>query len=309
VCHFRMPPIQKDPVAIIGMSGRFPMAEGIEEFWKNLVRGKNCITEIPEDRRDWEALYGDPLKDKNKTDIKWGGFIDGVGDFDPMFFGISPREAELMDPQQRLLMLCVWKAAEDAGITPKALSQNPTGVFISPGMSEYMSIVPVPQNDPFMITGSALSAIPNRISYALNLNGPSEYCETACSSALVALHRAIASIRAGECEQAVVGAINLLLSPVGFIGLEMMGYLSPEGKANSFQAEADGYVRSEGVGAIIIKPLQKATDDNDRIYAVIRGTGVAHGGKGMSFTAPTARGMKAAMLQAYRASGIDPQTV
>ncbi|MCP4626143.1 MAG: hypothetical protein GY850_21920, partial [bacterium] len=267
------------------------------------------ISKIPKDRWDWEALYGDPTKDKNKTDIKWGGLINGIRDFDPMFFGISPREAELMDPQQRLLMLYVWKAIEDASITPEALSQKPTGVFISPGMNEYMYMVPISKNDPFAMTGLALSAIPNRISYAFNLAGPSEYCETACSSALVALHRAIASIRAGECEQAVIGAVNLLLSPVGFIGFETMGYLSPKGKAKSFQAEADGYVRSEGVGAVIIKPLQKAINDHDRIYAVIRGTGVSHGGKGMSLIAPTGRGMKTAMLQAYRDTGIDPKTV
>lgn len=287
-----------EPIAIVGMSCKFPMAEGMDEFWKNLVKGKNCITEIPENR--W---------DKNKTKIKWGGFIDGIGDFDPMFFGISPREAELMDPQQRLLMLYVSKAMEDAGITPKALSQKPTGVFVSPGVNEYMNIVSFPQNDPLAATGSVLSAIPNRISYAFNLNGPSEYCETACSSSLVALHRAIASIRAGECGQAVIGAVNLLLSPAGFISSESMGYLSRKGEAKSFQTDADGFVRSEGVGAIIVKPLQKAIDDNDLIYAVIRGTGVSHGGRGMSLIAPTGRGMKAAMVQAYHTSGVSPQTV
>lgn len=296
------------PVAIVGISGKFPMAEKIEGFWNNLKEGKDCITEIPEDRWDWKKFLGDK-KEKNTTGAGWGGFIDGVRDFDPIFFGISPREAELMDPQQRLIMLYVWQAMEDAGIAPKTLSQKPTGVFISPGMNEYMHIGSISQNDPFAPTGSALSAIPNRISYAFNLNGPSEYCETACSSVLVALHRAIVSIRLGECEQAVIGAVNLLLSPNGFIGSDSIGNLSPEGKAKSFQADADGYVRSEGVGAMIIKPLEKAINDNDRIYAVIKGTGVAHGGKGMSLTAPSGRGMKAAMAQAYGTSGIDPATV
>ena len=301
--------IETEPVAIIGISGKFPMAEDIDEFWKNLVEGKNCITEIPGDRWDWKKYYGDPLKEKNKTNIKWGGFIDGIGDFDPLFFGISPREAELMDPQQRLMMIYVWKAIEDAGINIIKLSQKPTGVFISPGVNEYINMTSVNTNDPFILTGAALSSIPNRISYALNLNGPSEYCETACSSALVALHRAIAAIHAGECEQAIIGAVNLILSPTGFISFESKGYLSPEGKARSFQSGADGYVRSEGVGAIIIKPLYKAINNNDRIYAVIKGTGVSHGGKGMSLTAPTGKGMKNAMKQAYQTSRIDPRTI
>jgi acyl transferase domain-containing protein/acyl carrier protein/SAM-dependent methyltransferase len=295
-------------IAIIGMSGRLPMAENIDQFWQNIVEGKNCITEIPKDRWDWKTFYGDPLKDANKTDCKWGGFINGIEEFDPFFFGISPKEAELMDPQQRLLMLKVWEAIEDAGINPKTLSQSATGVFISPGMNEYVHMVPILQNDPYAITGMALSAIPNRISYSLNLNGPSEYCETGCSSALVALHRAIASIRSGECEQAIIGAVNLLLSPSGFIFIST-GYLSKTGEAKSFQEEANGFIRSEGVGAVIVKPLHKAIYDNNRIYAVVKGTGVMHGGKGISFTAPTTRGMKAAITEALLDSEINPQTI
>ncbi|HCY87189.1 MAG TPA: hypothetical protein DHV36_18795, partial [Desulfobacteraceae bacterium] len=275
-------------VAIVGISGRFPMAEDVDAFWKNLEEGRHCITEIPEDRWDWRRFAGDAPD--GDTGVRWGGFIDGVGDFDPMFFGISPREAELMDPQQRLMMLYVWKALEDAGIAPGTLSQTPTGVFISPGLNEYMHLPGFPQNDPYAPMGLAISGIPNRISYVLNLRGPSEYCETACSSALVALHRAIAAMRMGECEQAILGAVNLLLSPDGFAGVNAFGHLSPHGKPKSFQADADGYVRSEGVGAMIIKPLDKAVRDNDRIYAVIRGTGIAHGGKGMSLTAPTGSG-------------------
>jgi len=300
--------VSSTPIAIVGISGRFPMAEDIDAFWKNLKEGKDCITVIPKDRWDWKNISGEE-KEPHTSGVKWGGFIDGIREFDPIFFGISPREAELMDPQQRLMMRYVWWAMEDAGIAPNMLSKKSTGVFISPGMNEYMHLDPDSQNDPFAPTGLALSSIPNRISYAFNLNGPSEYCETACSSALVALHRAIVSIRLGECEQAIIGAVNLLLSPDGFIGSDMMGNLSPQGKAKSFQADADGYVRSEGVGAMIIKPLENAVNDHDHIYAVIKGTGVAHGGKGMSMTAPSGRGMKAAMAQAYRVSGIDPATV
>ncbi|MCC5466705.1 SDR family NAD(P)-dependent oxidoreductase [Pelosinus sp. Bkl1] len=303
----KMESLTPEPIAIVGMSGTFPMASDVNEFWENLVEGKDCITEIPKDRWDWREYYGDPAV--NKTNIKWGGFIDGVDRFDSLFFGISPREAEFIDPQQRLLMTYIWKAIEDAGITPKALSQSTTGVFITAGLSEYTDIVKMSSNNPLSITNAIPSIIPNRISYALNLHGPSEYCEAACASTFVALHRAIQSIYHHECEQAIVGAVNLLLSPRGFIGFEAMGYLSPKGQAKSFQASANGYVRSEGAGAIIIKPLHKAIENGDHIYAVIKGTGVSHGGKGMSLTAPNANGMKAAMLQAYQEANIDPRTV
>nr|WP_092067193.1 SDR family NAD(P)-dependent oxidoreductase [Dendrosporobacter quercicolus]NSL46455.1 SDR family NAD(P)-dependent oxidoreductase [Dendrosporobacter quercicolus DSM 1736]SDL51052.1 Acyl transferase domain-containing protein [Dendrosporobacter quercicolus] len=299
-----------EPIAIVGISGIFPMAKDLNDFWGNIVEGKDCITEIPKTRWDWREYFGDPMKEANKTNIKWGGFIDGVDEFDPLFFGISPREAELMDPQQRLLLTQVWKAIEDAGITVETLAHKRTGVYISAaGLSEYLNIFSIPKDNPLAMTSIVSSMIPNRISYTLNLRGPSEYCETACSSVFVALHRAIQCIHRNECEQAVIGAANLLLTPMGFIAFESMGFLSPDGQTKAFQAEANGYVRSEGVGAMIIKPLQKAIEDKDLIYAIIKGTGVAHGGRGMSMTAPNAAGIKTALLQAYQASEIDPRTV
>ena len=299
----------KSSIAIIGLSGRFPGADDLDQFWENLKAGKDCIREIPKDRWDWRALYDDPNTEVGKTATKWGGFIEGAYGFDPLFFGISPREGQLMDPQQRLLMEYCWKAIEDAGINCEALSQRSTGVFIAAGMGEYRDQLTSSDDRELVITGSVPSMIPNRISYAFNLQGPSEYCETACSSVLVALHRAIHSLERGECEQAIVGGVNLLLSPRGFMGFEAMEYLSPNGKAKSFQADADGFVRSEGVGAILIKPLSQAKADRHHIYALIKGTGVAHGGKGMSLTAPNAGGMKAAMKQAYETSNVDPSTI
>ncbi|MED4567147.1 type I polyketide synthase, partial [Bacillus atrophaeus] len=200
-------------------------------------------------------------------------------------------------PQEFLLLTHTWKAMEDAGITGQTLSDRPTGVFIAAGNSDNTNAAMIP------------SLIPNRISYALNLRGPSEYYEAACSSVLVALHRAIQSIRNDECEQAIVGAVNLLLSPKGFIGFDSMGYLSEDGKAKSFQAEAKGFVRSEGAGVLLIKPLRKAIEDSDHIYTVIKGTGVSHGGRGMSLHAPNPNGMKDAMLKAYQGSKVDPKTV
>ncbi|SFM31993.1 thioester reductase domain-containing protein, partial [Pelosinus propionicus] len=299
---------QKDSIAIVGMSGKFPMAEDVHELWKNIVEGRECIAEIPKERWDWQEFYGDSAKEVNKTKIKWGGFITGIGEFDSLFFKISPKEAESMDPKQRMLMTFVWRAMEDAGITPKEMSKKSTGVFIAACPSEYTDSVSM-QNNSLALTATTSTVLPARISYALDLQGPSEYCDTACSSTLVALHRAVHAIQNGECEQAIVGTVNLLLSPLGFVGLDSLGYLSPEGKVRSFQANANGYARSEGVGALIIKPLQQAIQDKDQIFAVVKGTGVSHGGKGMSLTAPNANGMKAAMIQAYQAAKIDPRTV
>ncbi|AZJ44587.1 beta-ketoacyl synthase N-terminal-like domain-containing protein [Bacillus velezensis] len=283
----------KQGIAIIGMSAQFPQSPDIQSFWEHIVNGDHCITEIPADRWDWRRYAGD----ENDTSLRWGGFIDGVGEFDPLFFGISPKEASQMGPEQFLLLMHTWKAMEDAGLTNKALSSRPTGVFVAAGNSD-------PNN------GTAIpSIIPNRISYALNLQGPSEYYEAACTSTLVALHRAVQSIRHKECEQAVVGAANILQSPKGFIGFDSMGYLSKNGRAKSFQKDADGFVRSEGAGVIIIKPLEAAIEDGDHIHMVIKGTGVSHGGKGMSLHAPNPAGMKAAMKKAYEDTDVDPQTV
>ncbi len=297
---------QQESIAIIGLSGKFPMAEDVHELWRNLAEGKECITEIPKERWDWQDFYGDSTKELNKTNIKWGGFISGIDEFDPLFFKISPKEAETMDPKQRLLLTYVWKAMEDAGITSQEISKRSTGVFIAACPSEYTDSM---QNNSLALTSTTSTALPARISYALDLQGPSEYCDTACSSTLVALHRAVHAIQNGECEQAIVGAVNLLTSPLGFVGLDSMGYLSPEGKVRSFQANANGYARSEGVGVLIVKPLRQATIDQDQIYAVIKGTGVTHGGKGMSLTAPNENGMKTAMIQAYQTAQIDPRTV
>lgn len=297
------------PLAIVGISGKYPDAPDIDQYWKNLIAGKNSIHEIPSSRWDWKEYFGDPLKESNKTHIKWGGFIDGIENFDPLFFGITPKEAELMDPQNRLLMLYVWIALESAGITRKKLAERSTGLFIASTVSEYSNIVSVPWNNPLAIASGSPSMIANRISHMLNLRGPSEYCDTTCSSSLVALHRAIQTIQSGECEQAIVGAINLLLSPASFVALESIDFLSKKGVAKSFQSGADGCTLSEGVGAIIIKPLDNALKDNDRIYALIRGVGVSHGGSGMSLIAPTGRGMKAAITNAYKKSGINPQTI
>jgi acyl transferase domain-containing protein/UDP:flavonoid glycosyltransferase YjiC (YdhE family)/thioesterase domain-containing protein/acyl carrier protein len=298
-------------IAIIGMSGQFPMADNPEQFWDNLMEGKNCITEIPQWRWDWRLYYGDPAKEINKTNIKWGGFMNGVDEFDPLFFGISPKEAELMDPQQRLLMIHVWKCIEDAGYSARSLSGTKTGIFVGTYDSGYtkglaLSDIPI---DGYTATGSIPSVGPNRMSYFLNLHGPSEPIETACSSSLVAINRALIAFENGTCEMAIVGGVNTILTPDFHISFSKAGMLSEDGLCKTFSNQANGYVRGEGAGILLLKPLEAAEMDGDHIYGVILGSAVNHGGHANSFTTPNSKAQKELLKDAYRKAGIDPQTV
>lgn len=298
-------------VAIIGISGRFPMASDLEQFWNNLLEGKDCISEIPEDRWDWRALYGDPATEMNKTNIKWGGFIEGIGNFDARFFGISPREAELMDPQQRLLMQYVWKAIEDAGYSASSLSDSNTAIFIGTASSGYGELMAKSGSaiESYSSTGVVGSVGPNRMSYFLNIHGPSEPVETACSSSLVAIHRALAAIANGDCDQAIVGGINLIISPETQISFNKAGMLCQDGRCKTFSSQANGYVRGEGVGMLFLKKLKAAEQAGDHIYAVIRGSAENHGGRGNSLTAPNPKAQAELLKSAYSRAGIDPRTV
>ncbi|ODP28425.1 Polyketide synthase [Paenibacillus nuruki] len=300
-----------DPVAIIGMSGRFPMAEDIHALWENLIEGKDCISEIPADRWDWKAYYGDPYQEKNKTNIKWGSFIDGVADFDPMFFGISPREAELMDPQQRLMMMYIWKAIEDAGYAPSSLSGSKMGIFVGTANSGYSHLLSQANTEieGYSSTGSVSSVGPNRMSFFLNVNGPSEPIETACSSSLVALHRAVQAIHNGDCDTAVVGGVNTILDPDYHISFNKAGMLSQDGRCKTFSDQVNGYVRGEGVGMIFIKRLKDAEQAGDHIYGLIRGTSENHGGRATSLTAPNPRAQADLIKSVYSRAHVDPATI
>jgi polyketide synthase PksN len=300
-----------DAIAIVGMSGRFPMARDLDEFWNNLLAGRDCITEIPPDRWDWKAIYGDPEAEPNKTNIKWGGFIDGAGDFDARFFGISPREAERMDPQQRLLMQYAWKAIEDAGYSAASLAGSSTGMFIATAPSGYAERTV--QNgaaiESYSSTGAVGSIGPNRMSYFLNIHGPSEPIETACSSSLIAIHRAITAIAGGDCEQAIAGGLNLVVSPETHVSFNKAGMLSPDGRCKTFSRHANGYVRGEGVGMLFLKKLSAAERDGDHIHGVIRGSAENHGGRANSLTAPNPKAQTELLKTAYARAGIDPRTV
>ncbi|WOZ36813.1 SDR family NAD(P)-dependent oxidoreductase [Paenibacillus polymyxa] len=300
-----------EPIAIVGISGVFPMARDVDEFWKNLEEGRDCITEIPEDRWDWKAYYGDPAEETNKTNIKWGGFIDGIYEFDPLFFGISPREAALMDPQQRLLMTYIWKAIEDAGIPAAGLSGTHTGIFAGTANSGYSGMIY--QGDvgveAYSSSGMAPSVGPNRMSYFLNIHGPSEPVETACSSSLVAIHRAVKAIEDGSCEMAIAGGVNVIITPELHISFNKAGMLCEDGRCKTFSDQANGYVRGEGVGMVFLKKLKDAEKAGDHIYGVIRGTAVNHGGRANSLTAPNPRAQADLLVNAYTKAGIDPRTV
>jgi acyl transferase domain-containing protein/enoyl-CoA hydratase/carnithine racemase/acyl carrier protein len=300
-----------DPIAIVGISGRFPMARDIDEFWHNLENEKSCISEIPKDRWDWEKLYGNPKTEMNKTNVKWGGFIDGIGEFDPLFFNISPREAELMDPQQRLLMTYAWLALEDSAHLASSLSGGNTGIFVGTASSSYSDLIAKAKTDieSYSSTGTVASMGPNRMSYFLNIHGPSEPVETACSSSLVAIHKAILAIEAGDCDQAIVGGINTIITPDAHINFNKAGMLCQDGRCKTFSKQADGYVRSEGVGMLVLKKLKAAEADGDHIYGLIRGSAQNHGGRANSLTAPNPKAQADLLVSAYKKAGIDPRTV
>lgn len=295
-------------VAVIGMSGLFPQAENAHEFWQHLIAGRDLITEAPANRWSWQAYQG---KGGEKSQARWGGFIEGVDLFDAAFFNISAREAQLMDPQQRLFLETAWKTFEDAGYDPLTLSDNKIGVFAGVEFSEYQRLISKEQKDfhGFVATGNSPSLIANRVSYFFNLQGPSEAVATACSSSLVAIHRAIQSLRNGECSMALAGGVSLILDPDTVVITSEMGALSPEGRCKTFDEAANGYVKGEGVGSLLLKPLTQAQQDGDFIYAVIKGSAVNHGGKPQSLTAPNALAQSEVIVNAYRQRQLDPNQV
>jgi len=304
-------PAEAEPIAIIGMSGRLPGAEDLEQFWENLKAGRESIVEVPRERWDWRALDGAQSENGSPSGVKWGAFIDGVDEFDPLFFGISPREAELIDPQHRLTMMYGWKAFEDAGYGPKQLWGSRTGIFIGTANTGYGELLLTQAGtgiEGYTATGLVPSVGPNRLSYLLNLHGPSEPIETACSSSLVAVHRAVRAIAAGDCEMALVGGVNTLF-PTLHISFNKAGMLSPDGKCKTFSSRADGYARGEGVGMAVLKKLSAAERDGDHIYAVIRGSAENHGGRAQSLTAPNPQAQAELIKDAYRRAGVSPRSL
>jgi acyl transferase domain-containing protein/acyl carrier protein len=298
-------------IAIIGLGCRFPGAPDPQAFWQLMCNRGDAITEVPADRFDVNAFYHPRPATAGKIMSRWGGFLDQVDQFDAAFFGIAPREAARMDPQHRLLLEVAWEAMEDAGQVPEKLSGDLAGVFIGLITSDYWDRQfrhPV-DLDVYSTTGSARSGAAGRISYALSLQGISVVVDAACSSSLVAVHLACQSLRAGSCSLALAGGVNIILNPDHTIGYSQGKMMAPDGRCKTFDARANGYVRSEGAGVVVLKPLARALADGDPIYAVIRGSAVNNDGHSDLFMTPSVQGQQAVLRQAYRDASISPGRV
>ncbi|MFD9905354.1 aminotransferase class I/II-fold pyridoxal phosphate-dependent enzyme [Streptomyces sp. NPDC059063] len=267
-----------EPVAVIGIGCRFPGAPDPESYGRLLRDGRDAITEVPQGR--WDARRVDAPA--------YGGFVDGVEEFDARFFGLSAREAVRMDPQQRLLLEVAWQTLEDAGLDPTSLAGSATGVFAGISSHDYaeLQMGRLDTVDVHGATGNAHAIAANRLSYALDLRGPSLALDTACSSSLTAVHLACAALRRGECSLALAGGVNLMLTPGLSVAFADGGMLSADGRCRTFDDAAGGYVRGEGAGLVLLKPLSAALADGDRVHAVIKGSATGHGGRSNGLTAP-----------------------
>ncbi|MDB6036284.1 MAG: hypothetical protein JWM99_125, partial [Verrucomicrobiales bacterium] len=299
------------PIAIIGMSAVLPGSPDLDTFWQNLIAKKDLISEYPKEREAWWRGFEEVASELPMHMPRWAGTIDSIDGFDSHFFNISPKEAELMDPQQRLLLQIVWHALEDAGLKPSNLAGTRTGFFAGVAGEDYMQLALRQSStvETYLSTGCNRCVLANRISYFYNWRGPNEAIDTACSSSLVAVHRAIKAIHNGECSLAVAAGVSALLCPLTFIAFSKAGMLSPDGRCKPFDERADGYVRSEGVGAVVLKPLDAAIKDGDLIYAVIRGSSSNHGGHTSSLTVPGETGQAECVLDALGNAALDPLSI
>jgi phthiocerol/phenolphthiocerol synthesis type-I polyketide synthase B len=301
-----------EPVAVVGIGCRFPGdVTGPESFWDLLVEGRNAISRIPADRWDAEGFYDpDPLTPGRMT-TKWGGFVPDIAGFDAEYFGITPREAAAMDPQQRMLLEVSHEALEHAGIAPDSLSGSRTGVMMGVYFNEYQSMLASsPEKvDAYSGTGNAHSITVGRISYLLGLRGPSVAVDTACSSSLVAVHLACQSLRLRETDLALAGGVSVTLRPETQIAISAWGLLSPQGRCATFDAAADGFVRGEGAGVVVLKRLTDAVRDGDKVLAVVRGSAVNQDGRSNGVTAPNTAAQRDVIADALRSGDVAPESV
>jgi 3-oxoacyl-(acyl-carrier-protein) synthase/SAM-dependent methyltransferase len=303
---------QAEPIAIVGMAIRFPNGiVSLDDLWKVLAAGEHGITATPTDRWSDDGYYDADADRKGKTYARHGGFQKDVDLFDAEFFGITPREAESMDPQHRILLELAWEALEDAGIAATSLSGTRTGVFIGLGNSDYGRMLMDDREDidAYTAFGLALSIAAGRISYFLDAKGPSLVVDTACSSALASIHLACKSLVLGESSLALAGASNLMLTPDATICFTHARMLARDGQCKTFDAGADGYVRADGCAIIVLKRLRDAVADNDRVYAVIRGSAVNHDGRSAGLTAPNGPAQTAVIREALRDAKLEPADV
>ncbi len=293
------------PIAIIGLAGRFPKARDVEEFYQVLAAGTDCIETIPDDRWSFEHGHHDPTgQAPGSYPSRWGGFIDGVRDFDPLMFGMSPRDAERTDPQERLFLQTCWETLQDAGYSRDAVRGRRAGVFVGVMYNQYQSfgVEQTLAGNPMALSSDS-SSIANRVSYAFDLSGPCMAVDTMCSSSLTAMHLACQAIRSGDCEMALAGGVNLTLHESKYQLLGSGNFLSTDGRCRSYGEGGTGYVPGEGVGCVLLKPLDKAIDDGDHIHALVYGTAVNHGGKTNGYTVPNPLAQAQVISEAMERAG------
>ncbi|MEW9701805.1 beta-ketoacyl synthase N-terminal-like domain-containing protein [Paenibacillus sp. SI8] len=307
-------------IAIIGISGQYPQAATMDEFWKNLEAEMDCIIEIPRERWDYRKYYRQESGNSKKSGgmyCKWGSFLPDVDKFDPSFFHISPLEARFMDPQERLFLQTTASCLEDAGYTKKRLrddsagdGRSPVGVFAGVTFNNYqLHVLKEFEKGNMAPVNSQIYSIANRVSYIFNLSGPSLSVDTACSSSLYAIHLACESIKKGECKMAIAGGVNLSLHPSKYMALCFGQFAASDGRCRSFGQDGDGYVPGEGVGAVLLKPLNKAIADADHIYGVIKGTAVNHDGKTFGYNVPNPVAQAEVIKKALETANINPRTI
>lgn len=300
------------PVALLGMACRFPGGStSPKAFWQQLLRGQSAIGEIPKDRFSIAAHVDANAEAPGKSYTRWGGFVDDIAGFDPAMFEISPREAQAMDPQQRLLLMVAYEAMEDAGLTRSLLGSVRTGVYVGASSSDYAALQRLQRtySDVYAGTGSALSIVANRISHRFNLNGPSLSIDTACSSSLVALDQAVAALNNDAIDIAIVAGVNLLIDPATFVAFSKAGMLSPTGKLSAFDRKANGYVRGEGIGAVLLMREADAVAQTRRTRALIRATAVNQDGRTSTLTAPDQHAQQEMMKLLCKVADVAPQAI
>lgn len=298
-------------IAVIGVAGRFPHAENLDAFWDTISNGKTAVSEVPLQRWDIDQVYDDNPDAPGKTNCRFGCFLKDIDRFDPMLFGISVNKAKYIDPQQRLMLETVYQTIEDAGYGNKRLSKTRTGVYIGVCHNEYVHRGGQ-QSEKLLshvASGNTSSAIANRISYYFDFTGPSMAIDTACSSSLTALYYAVRDILDGACLYALVGGVNLTLSASTHVIFSKLGVLSADGMCRPFDKKATGYVRGEGVGAILLKPLKPAIADRDNIHAVIKGAAINHTGKTNGFNSPSAVSETSVITDALQKAHLHPETI
>jgi 3-oxoacyl-(acyl-carrier-protein) synthase/acyl carrier protein/SAM-dependent methyltransferase len=301
--------LSEDKVAIIGMSGRYPKANDLGAYWKNLAEGRNCIVEVPPSRWDVNRYYDPDPAREDSTNSKWLGALDDIDCFDPLFFRISPQEAEYMDPQHRLFLQEGYRAFEDAGYAGNALSNRKCGVYLGISTNEYASLLLRNGVLSAPVTSNSYAIAAARIAYYLNLKGPALSVDTACSSSLVAIHLACQALLNGETDMALAGGVTLWLTPESYLAMSRAGMLSSVGQCKTFDDTADGIVVGEGVGALVLKRLKDAQKDGDFIYGVLLGSGINQDGRTNGITAPSVNSQMELERAIYSRHGIDPETI